>query len=468
MNIRFIFAAVAVLLTGLALSPASAQGTKKQIKSVKENTSQVKRLNAFVDELLSVHRYRLKTRKINKIERVGGYARMPDHYRDIEYRDAENGRLLSRIRWENKKSGDPEMIEVYFHDKQGRVSVDYMAIFLPGYRNAPFQALINVHAHDDALSAFRQFDPFGDTLFERCQGDHFGAKIDFWLDELDIPPSPDQAPNEVYVSCFGFLPKSVDKYVSPAALVPGMTKASLPDTSGDLTHDKLESRLAELNRKIEASPKDADLYAKRGRDYLMLRKFEDAIEDFTKAIGLNDSLDAAYFGRGMAFARAGELDKGISDLTVFIRRNPESSLAYTKRGVRYIWKKDFESALKDLTMAVSLDAGNAEAHDDLGVTLAQLGKIDEALKHFLKAKALEPGYQKVHHNLAMIYFMTGDLDRALPSVDESLRLQPQNRSSMLLKGNILAGLGRDAEAEKVKATAEFLSQGNWSERSAIR
>ena len=170
----------------------------------------------------------------------------------------------------------------------------------------------------------------------------------------------------------------------------------------------------------------------------------------------------------MAHGRIGEIDKGISDLSVFIRRNPENSLAYTKRGVRYIWKKDFENARKDLSMAVSLDDTNAEAHDDLGVALAQLGDIQKALNHLLRAKALEPGYQKVHHNLAMIYFIAGDLERALSAANDSLNLQPNNRSSMFLKGNILGKLGRAAEAEKVKEDAEFLSQGNWSERSALR
>jgi hypothetical protein len=39
---------------------------------------------------------------------------------------------------------------------------------------------------------------------------------------------------------------------------------------------------------------------------------------------------------------------------------------------------------------------------------------------------------------------------------------------MLLKGNILEGLGRNTEAARLKEQAEFLTEGNWSERSAIR
>ena len=465
----FYFAAflAPVLLGWPVTAPVSAQETQQGIKSVKENTSQVSHLNAFVDDLMRIHRHRLNTRNIKHIETVGGYKDMPEHFRDAEYRDANTDRLLSRIRWENKPSGLPEMIEIFFYDKQGRVSVDYMAIYMPGHRNAPFQALINVHGHDDALTAFRQFDAFGDRLFERCKGDFFGDTVDLFLDEMDIPPDPKDVSNELYVACFGLLPVTADKFLDPVSLVPGLKEAKASG-SKELTYADLERRIAGAGRDIAASPGNAKLYLKRGRDYLMIRKFPEAIADFTKAIQLNDDLDAAYFGRGMAHGRNRDLDKGIADLSVYIRRNPESSMAYTKRGVRFIWKEDFKNARKDLSMAVSLDDTNAEAHDDLGVVLAQSGELDAALKHFLRARALEPGYQKVHHNLAMVYYLAGDLARALPSVDTSLRLRPQNRSSLLLKGNILEGLGRAAEAEKLREQAEFLSEGNWSERSAVR
>lgn len=459
---------VGLLIAGVGEAPAFAQETKKEIKSVKENVSQVSKLNAFVDELLSTHRYRLDTRKIRKTERVGGYANAPEHYREIEYFDAGNGRLLSRIRWENKPSGQPEMIEVYFYDKHGKLRVDYLAIFLPGHRNAPFSALINVHYRDDSLKAFRQFDLFGDTLFERCQGEHFGDKVNIWLDEIDIPPSQDKVPEELYVSCFGFLPKSAGKYTNPTVLIPGLKKASRTAVDTDLNHDGLESRIADISRKIQAQPKDANLYAERGQAFFILRNFDKAIDDFTTAISLNDNLDAAYFGRGMAYGRNRELDRGIDDLSVYIRRNPESSLAYTKRGVRHIWNKDFERARDDLMMAVSLDNNNAEAHDDLGVALAQLGNPEDAVAHFIQSKTLDPSYQKAHHNLALVFYMLGDLDRALPAVNDALRLQPTNRGSLLIKSNILDGLGRKQEATAIKDRAEFLPEGNWSERSALR
>ena len=92
----------------------------------------------------------------------------------------------------------------------------------------------------------------------------------------------------------------------------------------------------------------------------------------------------------------------------------------------------------------------------------------KAIDHFKKARAIEPGYQKVHHNLAMLYYMINDPNLALASINDSLRLDANNKSSMLLKSVVLEKLGRTAEAKAIRERAEFLPGGNWSERSELR
>jgi Flp pilus assembly protein TadD len=452
-------------ITFLTVQSAAAQS----IPSAKENIDRIKQWNDFADGLFLIHRRRLDSMKIKKSERLGGYRSMPNYFRDVEYRDATNGQLLSRIRWEQKNPDTAQIIEVFFYDKKGRVSLDYLAAYFPGYRNAPYQTLINIHQHDSSLSGFRQFDASGDRLFEKCKGDFFGREVEIFLDEIDIPPDPTLVSEELYVSCFGLLPIDADRYMKPAAFADGLEDdTALKDDVGEPAQGSLELLVADLGRQIKESPNNARLYLDRGKNYFWLQQFDNAIKDFTQALSLNDGLDAAYFGRGMAYGRNKELKRGIDDLSVYIRRNPKSSIAYTKRGVRHIWNKDFKRARDDLMKAVALDSKNAEAHDDLGVALAQLGKYEDAVGHFIKSKTLDPSYQKAHHNLAMILYMIGDLDNALPVVNDALRLAPKNRGSLMLKSTILDGLGNKQEASKIRKRAEFLTGGNWSERSEIR
>jgi tetratricopeptide (TPR) repeat protein len=229
------------------------------------------------------------------------------------------------------------------------------------------------------------------------------------------------------------------------------------------THAEADAVVAHCTQNIEAGHASAADFAMRGNALFELRQFDEAIEDFTRAIELDDELDLAWFGRGMALGRNRFISEGISDLSVYIKRNPASSLAYTKRGVRYILLGDMVNAERDLGKALELDPGNAEAHDDIGVILARRKDYQPAIDHFLTTIKLDPTYQKAYHNLAMSYYLTGQDQNALVAVDESLRLRPTARSSLMLKGHILRELGRQAEAEELLEEAEFLEAESWSE-----
>ncbi len=232
--------------------------------------------------------------------------------------------------------------------------------------------------------------------------------------------------------------------------------------------DAVEKQIAELGSRIERHPSNPSLYIARGDARFLLHQFDEASDDYSRAIALDDSADQAYFGRGMALARAGFIEDGIRDLTVFLKRHPDSSRGYTKRGVRYLWLGDRADAEQDLRKAVALDAQNAEAHDDLGVVLAQGKAYQDAIVHFQTAIRIDPSYQKAHHNLGMAYYLTGQDLLALQAVDSSLHLSPEARNSMLLKATILDALGRAQEAAAVREQAEFLPEGNWSERADVQ
>jgi len=244
--------------------------------------------------------------------------------------------------------------------------------------------------------------------------------------------------------------------------------SALMNSSDITTSEEAERAIDELNLKIEKAPADAELYISRGDIYFLIHEFDSAEEDYTKAISINDDLDAAYYGRGLTLGRQGFVKEGIADLSVFIKRNPDSSLAYTKRGVRYIWLGDKENAFKDLSRAIELDPDNAEAHDDLGVVLAQKGKFAKAIEHFRMTIKLDPTYQKGYHNLAMVFFITENDNSALISVNNSLKLAPNSRDSMLLKSKILEAMGMHKEAMQLEEDAEFLPQSDdWTEHAPV-
>jgi tetratricopeptide (TPR) repeat protein len=230
----------------------------------------------------------------------------------------------------------------------------------------------------------------------------------------------------------------------------------------------VRATIADLTDRLARQPTHAALYVQRGEAHFKSAEFERAVADFNAALRLDDRLDDAYFGRGMARGRNGELDDAIADLSVYIQRNPDSSVAHTKRGVRYLWRGDAQAAERDFLKALALDPKNAEAHDDLGVIYAQRGEYDKATKHFSTCIKLDPSYHKAYHNYALVCYITGPAEQGLVLVDQALALLPTAKDSMLLKAELLERLGRVREANALREDAEFLPDGNWSERSAIQ
>ena len=99
---------------------------------------------------------------------------------------------------------------------------------------------------------------------------------------------------------------------------------------------------------------------------------------------------------------------------------------------------------------------------------AQQKNLDKALQHFSLAIQYDPSYQKAYHNLAMAYILTNKPQQALSAVNKSLLLDDDSRNSLMLKSEILSALGKNKEANAVMRKAEFLPEGNWSERFTIR
>ncbi|MFV1992567.1 MAG: tetratricopeptide repeat protein [Acidiferrobacterales bacterium] len=464
---------------GLALvSPALS--AEKNKPGVRENTTQVKTWNKFADDLLIVHDHlheKYDTYSSDASGDYGGSFAKGISYTETSYFDKKNGQILTRVRQQRIKPADTgtghiNSVEVYIYDESGSLVRDYLAAYIPGYRNAPIQTLINFHKNIDDLSSFRQFDASGRRIYEQCKGKYFDETVDISLEDYEIPNHAgeikDFLARESYRACFDGLPVSASNYLNPLNEIIPNKENSLSFLNKTHDYEEVEKQITRYTQALYLSPRNPGLYLKRADAYLLIRDTEKSIDDYTNAIRFDPELDEAYFGRGMAYGRAGEINKAIADLTVYIKRNPESSLAYTKRGVRRIWAGELKAAEIDLKKAVALDPSNSEAHDDLGVLFAQRKALKMAARHFHAAIKHDPSYQKAYHNLAMVYYLDAWNSSALKAINTALALAPNSRNSLLLKSEILKSMGKLNEASKVREIAEFLPKGNWSEQFDIQ
>ena len=85
---------------------------------------------------------------------------------------------------------------------------------------------------------------------------------------------------------------------------------------------------------IQLDPNYADAYSSRGGLYSILGQYEDALQDFEKAIQL-DPDSGPYIYRGITYSELGEYQKAINDYTRLIQIDPYDAYALHMRSLAY-------------------------------------------------------------------------------------------------------------------------------------
>jgi len=199
-----------ILIFPFILSTASAT------EAMKGDNKHVRVWNKFANDSLNLHKKLTDGKQLEIKTSIGSYANVKDFY--IEHRYFDKGRLISQVQWEKDDPSTLHTIEVFVHDKKGRVIRDFMAAYLPFYHNAPTQTLISIHHYNNELHAFRSFDASGDIVLERCMGKgDSGQSVNILLDEDDLYNDDDNIMASAnYKECFaGFKQDQLGKYIIP-------------------------------------------------------------------------------------------------------------------------------------------------------------------------------------------------------------------------------------------------------------
>ena len=95
-------------------------------------------------------------------------------------------------------------------------------------------------------------------------------------------------------------------------------------------------------------------YSDRGRIYGVQGKPDKAIEDYTRAIGIEPNSVLNYNNRGAAYQEQGNLDQAIEGYTKAIELNPDNALAYENRGEAHQLQDNNDLSEVDLRTAEAL------------------------------------------------------------------------------------------------------------------
>jgi tetratricopeptide (TPR) repeat protein len=280
--------------------------------------------------------------------------------------------------------------------------------------------------------------------------------------------------------------KTTAKGASGGPVVDGEGRLVGVVQSGDYTKDRVRCiEVREVRRLLERArrlmnPQVAADYVERGLLQAGKKRFENAAEEYKRALARDPNNAAAYRGRGEAYRHRQMYDHAVADCTEAVRLNPKDPHAYRARGAVYRHLREYTKALADYDVAIRLDLRDARprveragilnllghhgiaigdlnaalrllqaeidslgawaapaereqlvqyqaaAYRECGIACRHVGLYDTALKNLDYALRRNARDAAAYRERGLTYFRRGDCDRAIADYTRALSLDGQD------------------------------------------
>ena len=175
-------------------------------------------------------------------------------------------------------------------------------------------------------------------------------------------------------------------------------------------------------------------YHIRGLAYISISKYDDAIEDYDRAIAIDPDYVVAYSNRSVAKSHKGDYDGAIADCSNAVAIDPNYSAAYNNRGAAKLRKGDYDGAIADCSESISIDPNRAATYNTRGAAKAHKGDYDGAIADYDRSIAIEPNNANAYNNRGVDKFSKGDYAAAIDDFSRAIELDPDDASAYSNRG----------------------------------
>ncbi|MFL6253733.1 MAG: protein kinase domain-containing protein [Pyrinomonadaceae bacterium] len=164
-------------------------------------------------------------------------------------------------------------------------------------------------------------------------------------------------------------------------------------------------------------------HLKQGQSQMDSGKHDEAIAEFSAAIGFDPAQPMPYYYRAVARHKKGDYEQAVKDYSEVIRLTPEYALAYQNRAAIFVQRGEYDKAVEDYTALLRL-AADSNAYKLRGDA------------HF-KNKNYSP---------------------AIADYSEAIHLDPANAGALIGRANAYTNRGEDGDKNLANADRRHLDQ----------
>jgi tetratricopeptide (TPR) repeat protein len=151
-------------------------------------------------------------------------------------------------------------------------------------------------------------------------------------------------------------------------------------------------------------------------------EYNEALNDLTKAVRLDNQAIDAYFNRGLTYYRLHKIEKAIEDFTTAISLNNQFIEAYVNRGNIYLELEEYSKAKTDYQRVLNINPDNSLALNNLGLVYMNLGEYKQATNYFKSAIERQPNYPDAYFNQGILYREIHEKEKAIANFRQAMNL----------------------------------------------
>ena len=227
---------------------------------------------------------------------------------------------------------------------------------------------------------------------------------------------------------------------------------------------RLEEAVGSFDKALAIQP-TAEAWTNRGAALLELTRLEEALSNFDKALAVKPAFVGALYNRGNALMELERYPEAAAAFDNMLVKTPNSFEAWNNRGAALYEMNRFADSLESYDRAVKIQSGHALAWTNRGKALRSLKRFDDALASYDKALAIAPNNLEAYHARATTLRTVHRLEDALAYVDKALAIQVDFLPSLSLRGWLLCELNRITDGLAVfRQAAELMVKSNTGDK----
>lgn len=239
--------------------------------------------------------------------------------------------------------------------------------------------------------------------------------------------------------------QAMKDYAQAIALTPEDDR--LYNARAQVLYEQGKYDLADNDYKKMISLKEGDVmgYMGIGRNANAQKRYEDAIKQFDYVNKLEPSYSSAYSFRAESYIGLKKYNEAIDDVIKALGIDQDNKAFYE---LQTLADSAFAQTVAKLKVQKLKEPKESSWPYDLGVVYEQTDRYAKAIPYYKESLAIESNMETANR-ISNCYNEIGDYDKALEYCDQAIALDSTKTNYLYYKANILDNAGRSEEAIKI-------------------